>query len=169
MGEDSNPPPFLTVGRILAPWGRKGEVKVRVATDFPERFAPSEVVYLDGRPLEIESSRPHQQHLVVKLAGIDTIEDAAKLRDRDLSIPGSEIQNLPEGEYYAFQLVGLTVNTSDGRNVGKITDIIMTPGNDVYVVEGDGGEVLIPATDEIVKSVDLDRREVVIDPIEGLL
>jgi len=73
MGKEPAPPEFLIIGRILAPWGIKGEVKVEVLTDFPERFAPHEVVYLNAHPLEIKSCRPHKQHMVVKLATIDSI------------------------------------------------------------------------------------------------
>ncbi|HEY48760.1 MAG TPA: ribosome maturation factor RimM [Dehalococcoidia bacterium] len=168
MGEEFAPPEFLTVGHILAPWGTKGEVKVQVLTDFPERFTPGELVYVNGRPLEIESSRAHKQQLLVKLATIDSIQDAEKLRDHDLSIPRSEIHALPPDEYYAFQLIGLRVTTADGEYLGRIADIMITAGNDVYVVKGDSGEILIPAIEDVVKSIDLDKREVVIEAIEGL-
>ena len=168
MGEEFALPEFLTVGHILAPWGTKGEVKVQVATDFPERFKPGELVYVNGQPLEIESSRAHKQHLLVKLATVNSIQDAEKLREHDIGIPRSEIRALPPDEYYAFQLIGLRVTTTDGECVGRIADIMITASNDVYVVKGDSGEVLIPATDEVVKSIDLDKREVVIKAIEGL-
>ncbi len=169
MGEQFAPPEFLIVGHVLAPWGIKGEVRARVATDFPDRFAPGKLVYLDGQPLEIESSRPHKQHLLLKLATIDTRQDADKLRGRALTIPRAEIRPLAEDEYYAFQLIGLEVLTTDGKYVGRIVDLMTTPANDVYVVQGKRGEILIPAIEDVVKSIDLEAKRVVIEAIEGLL
>lgn len=169
MGKEPAPPEFLIVGRILAPWGTRGEVKVEVVTDFPERFAPGKIVCLNARQLEIETCRPHQQHLVVKLATIDSVEEAEKLRGQDLTIPGSELHPLPEGQYYTFQIIGLNVVTTEGKKVGKVTDIMATPSNDVYIVEGKQGEVLIPAIEDVVKSIDLKKRKIIIEAIEGLL
>ncbi|UCG84150.1 MAG: 16S rRNA processing protein RimM [Dehalococcoidia bacterium] len=169
MGEHIAPPDFLIVGHILAPQGIKGEVKAQVVTDFPDRFAPGEFVYIDGRPLEVEGSRPHKQHLVLKLAAVDTRQDAEELRGRDLCIPRSEIRELPDGEFYAFQLIGLDVFTMEGNHVGRITDIMTTVGNDIYILQGERGEILIPAIEDVVKSIDLDKGRVTIEAIEGLL
>jgi 16S rRNA processing protein RimM len=169
MGKEPTLPEFLIVGHILAPWGIKGEVKVEVVTDFPERFAPRKVVYLNNRQLEIESCRPHKQHLVVKLATIDSVDDAEKLRGQDLTIPRSELYHLPEGQYYAFQLIGLDVVTTEGKRVGRISDIMTTASNDVYIVEGKKGAMLIPAIEDVVKSIDLQKGEIIIEAIKGLL
>ena len=169
MNERPAPPEFLIVGRILAPWGRRGEVKVEVMTDYPDRFESGQALYLDGRPLRIEESRPHKQHLLVKLATIDTIDDAEKLRAHYLTIPSSDLRPLPDDEYYAFQIVGLDVSTTEGSYLGKVTDVMATGGNDVYVVRAGSREVLIPAIDDVIKSVDLDAGEMVIEAIDGLL
>ena len=169
MGKEFTPPEFLIVGRVIAPWGTKGELKVQVITDFPDRFTPGEIVCIDGKPLEIENSRPHKQHLLVKLATIDSVRDAEKLRDCDLTIPRSRVRPLAPGQYYLFQVIGLNVLTTDGRSLGEIVDIMATAGNDVYVVEGELGEILIPAIEDVVRSIDLERGEVVIEAIEGLL
>jgi len=169
MGEQSAPPEFLVVGHILAPHGIKGELKIRVMTDFPDRFLPGNTLYIDSRPLEIDSSRPHKQHLLIKLAGIATREDAEKLGGRDLTIPRSEIRALSNGEYYAFELIDLEVVTTDGNHVGRIIDLITTASNDVYVVQGPRGEVLIPAIENVVKSIDIENGKMVIEAIEGLL
>jgi 16S rRNA processing protein RimM len=169
MGEESALPESLIVGHILGPQGTKGELKIRVATDFPDRFSPGREVYLDGRALEIESSRPHKQDVVLKLSGIDTRTDAENLRGGTLTVPRSELRSLPEGEYYAFQLVGIEVVTTAGAGVGRIIDIMMTAGNDVYVVQGERGEILIPAIEDVVKSIDLETGRMVIEAIDGLL
>jgi 16S rRNA processing protein RimM len=169
MGKGVAPPEFLVVGRILAPWGIKGEVKVEVTTDFPERFAPHNLVYLNARPFEIENCRPHKQFLVLKLAAIDSVEAAEKLRDGELTIPRVELPELPEGQYYTFQLIGLEVVTTKGKLLGRVTDIMTTAGNDVYIVESKRGEILIPAIEDVVKSIDLKKGAIIIEAIEGLL
>lgn len=169
MGKGPAPPEFLIVGHIIAPWGIRGEVKVEVVTDFPERFAPRRQVYLNRRPLEIENCRPHKQHLLVKLATIDSVEAAEKLRGQDLTIPGSELHPLPEGQYYTFQLIGLKIVTTEDETLGRVTDIMTTPSNDIYIVEGKRGEILIPAIEDVVKSIDLKKGKIVIEAIEGLL
>ena len=169
MGTEFAPPESLIVGHILAPWGTKGEVKVQVVTDFPDRFTPGSLVYLDMQPLEIENSRPHKQHLVIKFATIDSVQDAEQLRGHDLTIPGSELRPLPPDQYYTFQLIGLSVLTTEGDYLGQIVDIMTTAANDVYIVKGEHGEILIPAIDDVVKSIDLDEGQVVIEAIEGLL
>ena len=169
MGKGVAPPEFLIVGRILAPWGIKGEVKVEVITDFPERFAPRNLVYLNASPFEIESCRPHKQFLLLKLATIDSIEAAEKLRGCELTIPRAELPELPEGQYYTFQLIGLDVVTTKGQRLGQVTDIMATASNDVYIVEGKRGEILIPAIDDVVKTIDLKKGTIIIEAIEGLL
>lgn len=169
MGREPALPEFLIVGRIVAPWGIRGEVKVEVETDFPERFSPHKQVYIDGIPFKIESCHLHKQHLIVKLATIDSIEAAEKLRRQDLTIPRSELHPLPEGQYYTFQLIGLKVVTTEGDSLGRITDIMATASNDVYIVEGKRGEILIPAIEDVVKSIDLEKGKIVIEAIEGLL
>ncbi len=169
MGKEPVPPDSLIVGRILAPWSIRGEVKVEVLTDFPERFAPRKVVYLNTSPLEIESCRYHKHHLILKLVTIDSIEAAEKLRGQDLTIPSSELYALPEGQYYTFQLIGLKVVTTEGQTLGRVTDIMSTASNDVYIVEGKRGEILIPAIEDVVKSIDLKKGKMVIEAIEGLL
>jgi 16S rRNA processing protein RimM len=79
------------------------------------------------------------------------------------------LHHLPEGQYYTFQLIGLDVVTTEGKRIGQITDIMSTPSNDVYIVEGKRGEILIPAIEDVVKSIDLKKGKIVIEAIEGLL
>jgi len=169
MGEELAPPESLVIGYIVGPWGTKGEMKVHVVTDFPDRFSPGRPVHIDDQPLEIESSRALKQHLIVKLAGIDTRTGAEDLRGSELTIPGADLRPLPEGEFYVFQIVGMDVITTGGRHVGRIVDLLETGSNDVYVVRGGQGETLVPATEEVVKSIDVEKRRMVIEAIEGLL
>src|SRR4030042_6327455 len=166
MGKGVPPPEFLIVGRILAPWGLKGEVKVEVITDFPQRVAPHNFVYLNAQPFEIESCRPHKQSLVLKLAAVDSVEAAEKLRGGELTTPRAHLPELPEGQYYTFRLIGLDVVTTEGETLGHITDIMATASNDVYIVEGKRGEILIPAIEDVVKSIDLKKGTITIEALD---
>ena len=162
-------PEFITIGKILAPWGNKGKLKVEVATDFPQRFAPSSKVYIEQQPMTIDSIGWHKGKAIIKLNTIDSIEDAEKLRGQLVEIHHSQLHPLPEGQYYHFQLIGLEVWTTQGELLGNITEILSMPGNDNYVVSGAKGEILIPAIEDVIKSIDLNKGCLVIEPIEGLL
>jgi len=160
---------FITIGRILTTWGVKGKLKVKLETDFPQRFAPSSKVYINRQPMTIDSAEWHGDKLVIKLNTIDSIEDARKLRGKTVEIHRNQVHPLPEGQYYYFQLIGLEVWTTQGELLGSITEIITTGSNDNYVVRGAKGEILIPAIEDVVKSIDLDKGCLVIEPIAGLL
>ena len=160
---------FLTIGQILAPWGVKGKLKVKVITDFPQRFAPSSKIYINRQPMTIDSTEQHKGKVIIKLNQIDTIEAAQRLRGQPIEIHHSQLYPLPEGQYYHFQLIGLEVWTTQGKLLGNITEILTAESNDNYVVSGDKGEILIPAIEDVVKSIDLDSRRITIEPIEGLL
>jgi 16S rRNA processing protein RimM len=161
-------PEFLTIARILSPWGTKGEVKVQVLTDFPEMLAPQSRVYVAGHPFTIEETRRHDKHLILKLTAIEDRGAAESLRGLEIEIPRSEAYPLPEGQFYPFQLMGLKVQTDKGEPLGEISDIWLRESNDVYVVQGPRGELLIPAIEDVVKEIDLNRGIMVIEAIEGL-
>jgi 16S rRNA processing protein RimM len=160
---------FITIGEIVAAWGTGGKVKVEIATDFPQRFFPSSTVYINRQPMTIASTEWRKGQAIIKLDTIDSIESAQQLRGRLVEIHRSQAYPLPKGQYYHFQLIGLEVWTTQGELVGSITQVLAGKSNDNYVVSGPRGEVLIPAIDEIVKSVELDRGRITIEAIEGLL
>ena len=157
------------IGRVVAPWGVRGELKVEVMTDFPDRFSPREELYADGRAFIIEQSRWHKGKVILKLAAVDGMEAAEELRGKYLEVPQSSMRPLPQDEYYQFQLIGLEVWTTEGVRLGSIERILPTGSNDVYEVPCEGGVALIPAIDDVVKSVDLQGRRMIIEVIEGLL
>ena len=119
---------LLVVGRVLSPWGVKGQVKVEVMTDSPQRLAPQNRVYLDGRPLVIEDTRRLKGYLVLKLDTIDSVEAAERLRGRYLEAPRPDTSALLPGEYYHFQLIGLEVWSLEGELLGRISDILARSG-----------------------------------------
>jgi len=162
-------PGYVAVGRILGPWGLRGDVKVEPLTDFPERFAAGGHVYAGGVAYVIERCRWQRGHAVLKLAGIDGATAAEGMRHRLLEVPEEELRPLGEGEYYHFQILGLEVLTTSGEVLGRVEQIISTGSNDVFVVRGPRGEVLIPALDDVVKSVDPTAGRIEVEVVEGLL
>ena len=162
-------PEYITIGQILAPWGVRGKIRVAVTTDFPRRFTPGARVYINRQPMTIDSAQWHKGRVIIKLSGIDSVAAAQKLRGQAIEIPRSQLAVLPEGEYYLFQIIGLEVWTTSGELLGSVTEIDTSPGNDSYLVRGDRGEILIPAIEDVIKSIDLRKRRMVIEPVEGLL
>ncbi len=164
---------WATIGKIVAPFGIKGELKIFSLSDIPDRFVTLKRIYLgpEHRSYAIRAVRPYRgDMLVLKLAGIDSANDAETLRSLDISIPASELAKLPPDSYYQHDILGLNVITLKEQAIGVITDIMVTGGNDVYVVKTpDGNEVLIPAIKDVVKQIDLLRHVMYIDPIKGLL
>jgi 16S rRNA processing protein RimM len=164
-------PTHLVIARIVAPWGLKGEVRVRIVTDFPDRFHNGLNVFLGPAsiPSRIQRSRKFKDGELLKLAGYDTPEQAERLRGMDVSIALEEAVGLPEGDYFYHQIIGLRVETEQGDQLGHIDDIIATGSNDVYLVKSSQGEVCIPAIETVVLQVDLEAKLMVVRLPEGLI
>jgi 16S rRNA processing protein RimM len=164
---------WATIGKVVALFGLAGELKVRVLTDIPNRFAELDEVHIGDARIrhDIESVRPYKGDMVLlKLRGIDDATGAEKLRNADLSIPLSKLAKLPPDSYYQHDIIGLRVFTLDNTPLGTIVDILVTGSNDVYVVKtSEGLQHLIPAIKDVIKQIDLVRRTMHIDPIPGLL
>ena len=167
---------YLAVGKIVAPHGIRGEVKVESLTDFPERFKAGNQMFLgsqtgesDAATVEIAAARPHQGRWLVLFSHIKDRNAAETLRDLYLLIPEEDAMPLGEHENYAHDLIGLEVVTGEGQSLGKIIEILFTPANDVYIARGDAGETLIPATREVIVSVDLPALRMIVSLSEGLL
>jgi len=120
--------------------------------------------------LTIASLQPHgPKLLLVQFTEIETREKAEKLLGKEIFLPPERLSPTTEGEYYHYQLLGLAVETTKGVALGKIASIIETGSNDVYVIAGQGKEVLIPALEDIVISIDLTNGQMIVDPPEGLI
>lgn len=169
-----NPDELVSIGRISGTYGYKGTVKVTPLTDFPERFQNLKQVYLHHggtvRPVELESAVPRNQVILVKISGVESKEEAQLYRGALLMVEEKDVYPLPEGVYYHFQLRGLDVYDSHYGYLGKLTDILETGANDVYVVKSPKhGEILIPAIGEAIDSIDLDLGEMRVTLLPGLL
>ncbi len=146
----------------------RGDLKVEPLAP-PAAFKPGRTVFLGDTEYNIERSRRAARVLHIKLAGIDNRERAAEERGRHLQVPEAALDPPGEDTYYWFQLIGLRVRTTAGEELGEIADIITTGSNEVFVVRGPRGELLIPAIEDVVREVDLAAGQLVIEPIPGLL
>lgn len=145
-------------------------MRARVLTDFPRRFARLKNVYLgdEATPARLQRARAAGPEIILKLAGVDSPEAAAKLRFKTVRVRLSDAVALPPGAYYHYQIIGLNAVTAEGVALGQVTDILATGSNDVYVVVGEAGEYLIPAVADVVSQVDLEGRRLVVRLMEGL-
>jgi 16S rRNA processing protein RimM len=164
---------WATIGKIVAPFGVHGELKVRLLTDIPNRFAELDTVHVgpEHTRYSIQSVRPYKGEMVVlRLKGINDANSAESMRNLDLQIPENQLAKLPPDSYYQHDILGLRAFTMDGRNLGHIIDIIVTGSNDVYTIKTpEGKQILIPAIKDVIKQIDLIRRTMYIDPLPGLL
>jgi 16S rRNA processing protein RimM len=163
----------IVVGEIGRPHGVRGEVVVLPVTDFPERLLALDeaAVVLRGAAAlrRVESARRQGGAIVMKFSGVASPEAAAALRGATLEIPASRAAPLGPGEFYVFQIVGLRVRTPAGAPVGVVVDVLRTGANDVYVVRPpEGPEILLPAVDACVHTIDLAAGELVATPPEWL-
>jgi 16S rRNA processing protein RimM len=164
-------PDWLVVGKIVAAFGTKGELRVMSQTDFPQRFEAGAELWVEreDRPATVEHCRWHKGKAVLKLRAVDDRDQAEELRGRYLRVPGSDLAKLDEGEYYLFQLVGLTAVTEEGRELGRVKEVLQTGANDVYVVDTPRGELLLPAIQDVVKDVELAAGRLVVHLLPGLM
>lgn len=165
---------FLRVGVITSTHGLRGEVKVYPTTDDKNRFKELKTCLLDtGKKkitLEIERVRFFNQYVILKFKGIDDINEIEKYKGKDLLISREDAVKLEENENFIPDLIGLDVVTDEGSHFGKVTDIMQTAANDIYVIAGDDGrEYLFPSIQECILQVDLEQNRVIVHIMEGLL
>lgn len=132
-------------------------------------FKPGRPVVIGGREHTVESAYDAGKAVRLKLSGIETRDEAAALRGAHLEVPAGSLPALPKGEYYHFQVIGLTVRDSEGRNLGRVAEVLSTLSNDVYVIRGPAGELLIPALDDIVLGVDVAAGVMTVELVPGLI
>jgi len=163
---------FIRIGKILKSQGNRGAVKVLPLTDFPERFRDMKQVRVklqDSRPVyTIEEIKPHGKFLTIKFKEIVDMNAADKLRGSYLEVTRQEVVPLQDDCYYIFDIVGMSVFDQNETFLGRVTDVLQTGANDVYVVETGGRPLLIPALKQVVREVDLQERRMLVDLPEGL-
>lgn len=161
---------FLAVGRVVAPRGVRGELKVRPETEDPERFALLDEVLLgeQRQPFAVRGVRFFGGLVLLQLEGVASRDEAEVWRDAIVWIPQEQGLALQEGQYYYHQIEGLTVVTVEGEVLGRVIEVLPTGANDVYVVRGDRQEILLPAIRDVILQVDLGAGRMVVRLLEGL-
>ena len=165
---------LLQVGVITSTHGVRGEVKVFPTTDDPNRFKSLKHVLLDtGREkksLEVQGVKFFKQFVILKFKGYDSINEIEKFVKKNLYVTRENAVKLKKDEYFIADLIGMTVKEEDGAILGTVSDVLQTGANDVYVVAlADGGEVLLPAIKDCILSVDMEKREMQVHVLDGLL
>jgi 16S rRNA processing protein RimM len=168
-------PRFLLLGRVLRPHGVRGELRIEILTAYPERIMPGMVVNIGPDPAEaapeyeITKVRTHQQYLILQVDGVNDRDAADLLREQYVMVALEDAIPLDEDEFYLFQAIGLAVYTDEDEHLGAIVDVLETGANDVYVIQGPRGEVLLPAIDECIVDVDIDAGKMTVHLMDGLL
>lgn len=163
---------FLETAKIVATQGIRGEVRCQYYCDSAEFLCEFEELYLDKKgekPVQITRAYPHKNIVVMKIDGIDTVEDAQKLIGKTLYMDRNDVE-LDEGMYFIQDIIGLTVKDIDsGEIYGKISEVYQNGATDVYSIKKENGrELMFPYIDEVVKKIDIEAGEMLIKPLEGL-
>ncbi|MFN2532769.1 MAG: ribosome maturation factor RimM [Pyrinomonadaceae bacterium] len=172
--ENDNVAPVV-VARFAKPHGLKGEITADLLTDFPERFADiDELILLSptGQQLTatLEGFSFHKNRVVLKLAGIDSVEAAGNLTGSDFAVRDCERVRLPEGSFYEWELEGCQVSSAARGVIGKVRGVMRTGGVELLVVvTSDGKELLVPMAAPIIVEINMSNHSILIDPPEGLL
>lgn len=177
------PDGFLAVGLIVGVHGLRGEVKVELHTDFPERFEAGNTIYLSEalKEITIKSARPHKGHMLIQFAGVKDRDQAETLRKAWLFVREDDAKTLGDDIYWVHDLIGMTVVAAqtnapdaDQDELGTITDVLETGANDVYVIKpfgsiNRGRDLLLPAIADVVQLVDVENQRMVVQLQPGLL
>lgn len=154
----------IVIGKIVAPHGVRGDIRIMPLTDRPEQFLNLSYLLLeDGRQLTVKAARFHKRMVLVSTKEITTMNDAELLRDKKILIRAEDLPPLEEGRFYVADLIGLPVFDEDGKQLGIFKDSITTGSNDVYIVAVPGGkDLLIPALKIYVLEINLQEKRIVV-------
>ena len=165
---------YLEIGQVVNIFGIKGMIKVKPFTENIKRFDKLTKIYIKKKntekEYEIEEVKYHKNMVLIKLKGIDTVEEAEKLRDGYLQVDRKDEEPLEEGTYYIVDMIGLEVYTDDENILGKLEDIYNTGSNDIYVVKNEQRkQILLPAISEVIQKIDMENKKIIVHLIEGLI
>ena len=159
---------YLETGKIVNTHGIAGEVKILPWADAPEFLLDFDTLYVDGQAMEVRASRVHKNCVLVKFAGVDSVNDAMRLREKIVSIDREDVE-LEEGVFFLADLIGIEVRDADsGKVLGRIDEVLTPPASNVYVVKGGETEHMIPAVEEFILETNIDEGYVLVRLIEGM-
>ncbi len=165
---------LISVGKVSKAHGIKGRFMVSPYSRSGEGLLKADRIFMHNRKGEFHECKvlkaaPHKKGALFQVEGWERIEEVEEFLGAEVLIRREDLSEVSEGEHYCFDIIGMKVITEEGRMLGEVEEIIATGSNDVYVTRKDGKEYLIPAIDEVVLQVDLNKREIIIRPKEGLL
>ena len=159
---------YLEAGRIVNTHGVRGEVKVEPWADSPDFLLQFRTFWVDGAPCRVVSSRVHTRFVLIRFAGVDTVEDAMRFKGRTLCFARADAK-LPENTYFQADLIGFSVfDRRTNAVIGTLAEILSLPAGDIYRVEGRNGDILIPARPEFTRGVDLAAHTLTVETIPGM-
>ena len=164
---------LLEIGQIVNSYGIKGFLKVVPFTDNIQRYSKLKTIYIEKNKklekMEIEEVKYHNKLVLLKLKGINDINDTLEYKNCYIKIDREDAVKLPENSYFIVDLIGIEVTTDEGQLLGKITDVFPTGSNDVYVVKDElGKQTLLPAIGDVIKNVDIQNKKMIVHMIDGL-
>jgi 16S rRNA processing protein RimM len=165
-------PVFLAVGKLRRPHGVHGEIIMDVLTDFPERLKPGKQLVVGAHriPVQIHTVRGHDRAILIAFTGYDTPEKAGEFRNQILYTTAANQPPLAEGEFYHHELIGLQVVDDQDAPLGELREIMETGANDVYIVRlENGAEILLPAIDEVILEINLEKKVMRVHVLPGLV
>lgn len=170
--DPSAEPRFLVVGRIIRPHGVRGEVRVELHTDDAGRFKKLASVHIgdpSAKPTGIQSAREHQGTALLTFEGFEDRNAAETLRNQWLYVPIEEAAPLEDGEYFLYQLEGLAVSDTSGRALGTLVEVMETGANNVFIVRGPRGDILLPDIPDVVTDIDFENGRMIVELLPGLV
>lgn len=165
---------FLEIGQIVNSYGLKGQMKIVPFTDDITRYSDLKTIYIEInkqlKEYKIEQVKYHKNNVLIKLEGIDDINDTEQFKNCFVKVNRKDAVKLPEDTYFIVDLIGLEAFTEENVLLGKIVDVFPTGSNDVYVVKDElGKQILLPAISEVVKNVDIPNKKMIVNLIKGLV
>ncbi len=165
---------YLEIGQIVNTFGIKGQVKIVPFTDDITRYDELKEIYVEKKNelklFQIEQVNYKKNMVILKLKGIETVEEAEKLRNCYLKIDRKDAKKLPKDTYFIVDLLGLDVYTDEGKLLGKVDDIYNAGSSDIYVIKDElGKQILLPAIKDVLKEVDLENQKIIVHLIKGLV
>ena len=163
---------FIAVGRVVRPHGVRGNLLVEPISDLIQSLDQGSVVFVgtEHEPAEVVFAQTHKHRYLVSVQNCQSREQAELWRDQELYLRTEHAGDLPEGTYYHWQIIDMLVETMEGRELGRIRQILVTGANDVYVIEmANGEELLLPAIDDVVQEIDVEAGRMRVRLLSGLL
>jgi 16S rRNA processing protein RimM len=152
----------IVIGKIIAPHGVRGEFRLMPLTENPERYLEMKTLLLEnGKEFTVTSARFHKNMVLIKTEEITSMDEVELLRGQNVVVNTEDLPPLEQGRFYVADLIGFAVVTLENEDVGKLSDVITTGSNDVFVVKSAvGKEIMIPAIDTHIKEIDTKSRTI---------